>query len=83
MSGKAATVLWLGLILVALNLMSQWSTIKSVLFSGSPTSGSGSSGGGSTKGPSVTIPIDPFLPISPHITIPLSSGGGTSGVQAV
>jgi hypothetical protein len=81
MSGKASAVLWIGLIIIALNLMSQWSEIKKVLFSGS------SGGSGGTSSPGINIPIDPFLPGIGNIRIPLAAGQpastGTSGVQAV
>jgi hypothetical protein len=80
MSGKAAAVLWLGLILIALNLISQWSTIKSVLFTGSSSSGS-SGGSGGFKLPTLPLPF-------PFNTIPLSAGaqpvsGQTTNIQAV
>jgi hypothetical protein len=86
MSGKASAVLWLGLILITLNLISEWSTIKSVLFTGSPSS-SGSSGSGSSS-PGIDIPIDPFIPGIGNIKIPLSAGatpasGQTTNIQAV
>jgi hypothetical protein len=51
MSGKQRAVLWLGIILIALNLVKNWSQIKSVIFTGSSTAGgSGSSGSSSTPG---------------------------------
>lgn len=83
MTGQQKAVLWLGLLLIAVNLVSKWSSIRSIIFSGSsppPDSGSGSGdntgniGGGSTgDNPSIRIPIDPFIPgpTSPKITIPL------------
>jgi hypothetical protein len=56
-SGKQRAVLWLGIILIALNLVSKWSEIKGVIFtspantgSGSSSGSSGSSGGGSKFG---------------------------------
>jgi hypothetical protein len=74
MSGKQRAVLWLGLILIAFNLVRKWSEISSIIFSGAgaPASSggtppSGQSGGGN----SVTVPIDPFLPTGPKITIPI------------
>lgn len=76
MSGQQRAVLWIGLILVALNLVGKWSQIRDIIFTGSgstapPDSGSGGSGG--SKGPSIQIPIDPFIPgpTIPKITIPL------------
>jgi hypothetical protein len=49
MNGQQRAVLWIGLILVGLNLVSHWTEIKSVIFSGAGISagiGSGSSSGG-------------------------------------
>jgi hypothetical protein len=75
-NGKERAVLWIGLILVALNLAMRWPEIRSVIFSGSGSTGSGSGSGGSggSSGPSITVPIDPFIqgPTVPKITIPLS-----------
>jgi hypothetical protein len=67
MSQHQTTVIWLGLVLIALNLILNLAELKSVIFSGST---GGGSGGGSHG---ITIPLDPFLPgpLSPHITIPL------------
>lgn len=73
MNGSQKAVLWIGLILIAFNVVMKWSSVKSVIFGGPSATGGGSSSPASpSKGPSVTIPIDPFLPVSPHITIPLS-----------
>lgn len=50
MNGQQKAVLWMGLILVALNLASHWPSIKSIIFAGagitSGIGGSGGSGGG-------------------------------------
>jgi len=51
MTGQQRTVLWLGLILVGLNLVMHWKEIVGVIFQGSggfgiPGSGSSSGGGG-------------------------------------
>jgi hypothetical protein len=74
MSGKASAVLWIGLILVALNLISQWSTIKAVIFTGSGSKAPSGGGG-------ITIPLDPFIP---GLNIPLSQQTGqTTSIQAV
>jgi hypothetical protein len=71
MSGKQRAVLWIGLILVGLNLAMKWPQIRSVIFAGaSPPSDSGTSGG-KDGGHSIQVPIDPFLPTGPKITIPL------------
>jgi hypothetical protein len=66
MSGQQRAVLWIGLILVGLNLVQHWPTIKQVIFTGAGiTSGiPGSSGGG------FSVP-NPFL-IGPR-TIPLAT----------
>lgn len=51
MNGQQRTVLWIGLILVALNLVSRWGEIRSVIFNGAGigagigTPGSSGSGG--------------------------------------
>jgi hypothetical protein len=64
MTGQQRAVLWIGLILVGLNLVSQWSKIRSVIFSGSGiTSGIGgtSSSGGGLQFPSLPIVGVPLL----------------------
>jgi hypothetical protein len=72
MNGKQRAVLWIGLLLIGLNLVMKWKDIVSVIFSGAgvsaPDTGSGSTGSGRH---SVTVPIDPILPTGPKITIPL------------
>lgn len=72
MNGKQRTVLWIGLILIGLNLVMKWKDIVSVIFTGAGTTtpSTGNSNSGSGK-PSVTVPIDPVLPTGPKITIPL------------
>jgi hypothetical protein len=81
MNGKQRAVLWIGLILVALNLAKNWSSIRSIIFSGAggavnSPSGDPSSGGISvvpgipaSPGGGVTLPFGGF-----PITIPLPSG---------
>jgi hypothetical protein len=74
MSGKQRAVLWIGLILIAFNIVRKWSEISSIIFAGAGGpigSGSTPSGGQSGGGNSVTVPIDPFLPTGPKITIPI------------
>jgi hypothetical protein len=76
MSGQQKTVLWIGLILIALNLVGKWSQIRGIIFTGSGSTAPPDSGsGGSTdkKPPSIQIPIDPFIPgpTIPKITVPL------------
>lgn len=47
MSGKQRAVLWIGLLIIGLNLVSKWSEIKGVIFTGPKTttpSGGGNSG---------------------------------------
>jgi hypothetical protein len=50
MSGKQRAVLWLGIILIALNLVAKWSEIKSVIFTSPSTA---PSGGGSSSTPGI------------------------------
>lgn len=79
MNGQQRTVLWIGLILVGLNLVSHWTEIRDVIFSGAGIgAGIGSGGSSSSSGGGLTIP-DPlhqfpggtFLP--PTITVPTSA----------
>jgi hypothetical protein len=77
MTGEQRAVLWIGLLLITLNLVMKWSEIRSVIFSGpsstSPGQSSGGSGGG--KGglqipdPLHQFPGGTFLP--PTITVPV------------
>lgn len=73
MSGKQRAVLWIGLILIAVNLVRKWPEISSIIFSGAggPDSSGNTPSSGNGGGNSVTIPVDPFLPTGPKITIPL------------
>lgn len=64
MNNPSKTVLWIGLALIALNLVMQWPQIKSVLFTGEqPAQGGGSSwwnifnSGGVFNNPINPIPI--------------------------
>jgi hypothetical protein len=54
MNGQQRAVLWIGLILVGLNLIGHWQDIRSVIFSGAGITGgipnSGDSGGGGGLG---------------------------------
>ena len=72
MNGQARAVMWIGLILVALNIVMRWKDVRAVIFTGAGKPVSDSTAGG-TKSPSITIPIDPFIPgpTIPKITIPL------------
>lgn len=73
MSGKQRAVLWLGIILIALNLISKWSEIKSVIFTGSGSANSGGSSSGGSSGGSFGIGSLPF---------PLNVGGLLSNTPA-
>lgn len=67
MTGQQRAVLWIGLIIVSLNLVSRWKDISGVIFSGAGiTSGIGS--GGSSSGGGAPKPAFPFLPNIPGIT---------------
>jgi hypothetical protein len=52
MNGQQKAVLWIGLILVGLNLISQWAEIKAVIFNGAGITAGipGSSDSGSSSG---------------------------------
>lgn len=54
MTGAQRAVLWIGLLMIAMNLIMKWSSIRSVIFSGA--SGSGSGGSSSSGGGGLTIP---------------------------
>lgn len=65
--------MWIGLLLVAFNLVRKWPEISSVIFSGAaslPTDPGQPASGGDGRH-SIQVPIDPFLPTGPKITIPL------------
>jgi hypothetical protein len=63
-NGQQRAVLWIGLILVGLNLVRHWASIRDVIFSGAGiTSGIGggsSSSGGGFKLPGLPITVPPF-----------------------
>jgi hypothetical protein len=77
MTGQQRTVLWIGLILVGLNLVSHWTEIRSVIFSGAGigagigSGGSGSGGGLQIPDPLHQFPGGTFLP--PTITVPTAA----------
>lgn len=77
MNGQQRTVLWIGLILVALNLVGHWTEIRNVIFSGAGIGAGIGTGGSSNSGGGFTIP-DPFhqFPggtfLPPTITVPTS-----------
>jgi hypothetical protein len=62
MSGKAKAVMWIGLIIVLLNLSLNWKQFVALVFTGSSSSSSsGGSGGLTTPGISPLIPLIPGL----------------------
>jgi hypothetical protein len=66
MSGKAKAVMWIGFLLILLNLSLNWKQFTSLIFtapSGSSASGSGGSGGSGTN-------LSPLIPLIPGL------GGG-------
>lgn len=80
MSGKQRAVLWLGIILIALNLVKNWAQIKSVIFTGSSTS---SGSGGSSSGGSSSTPGIGGLPFPFNIGGLLSNTPATNTVTPV
>jgi hypothetical protein len=50
MNTQAKMVMWIGLFLIVMNMVVNWQTIKSALFSGGSSSGKGGSGGGGGGG---------------------------------
>jgi hypothetical protein len=66
MNGQQRAVLWIGLILVGLNLVSHWKEIVGVIFTGSGItggigSGSSSSSGGGLQFPTLPLPGLPLI----------------------
>lgn len=77
MNGQQRTVIWIGLILVALNLVKNWAQVRDVIFNGAgigagiaPPSSSSGGGGFTIPDPFHQFPGGTFLP--PTITIPTS-----------
>lgn len=64
MSGKAKAVMWLGFIIILLNLSLNWKQFVSLVFT-APSGGSSSGSGGLT-----TPGVSPLLPLIPGL------GGG-------
>lgn len=64
--------MWIGLILIALNIVMRWKDVSAIIFTGAGKPVPDSTAGG-TKPPSVTIPIAPWIPgpTVPKITIPI------------
>jgi hypothetical protein len=77
MNNKERIVLWMGLILIGLNLVSNWPQLKAIIFTGAGTvtpagGNSGGSGGGGFSIPG--IPKLPWwIPTWPGTNIPLVS----------
>jgi hypothetical protein len=44
-NGHAKAVMWIGLFLIAMNVIINWQTIRSLIFTGGSSSNSGGSGG--------------------------------------
>jgi hypothetical protein len=63
MSGQQKAVLWIGLILVGLNLVGHWKEITSVIFSGAGIGGGIPTPGGSNGGSGIHIPFPPSIGI--------------------
>lgn len=81
MNGSQRAVLWIGLILVAFNLVRRWPEIAGVIFSGAGGSGVSSSNpnsGGISTVPGIGAPNSPNGVTIPFggfpITIPIPSG---------
>jgi hypothetical protein len=51
--------MWIGLILVAANLVMKWSSIRAIIFSGASIVGGGSPGGSASSDPSGGITVNP------------------------
>lgn len=96
MSGTQKAVLWIGLILVGLNLVSKWKEISGVIFNGAgigagiPGSSSSSSNNPPSSGiPKTIIPGLPGIPIpGTHVSLPLlgkqtGSSSSTKNAQLV
>lgn len=85
MSNQAKTVLWIGLILIVVQLVQQWKTIKAIIFTPStPIASSG--GGGGLLNPFVGLPVPglsiPGVTKNPGATFPkinLAPGTGLGG----
>lgn len=65
MTGKQRAVMWIGLILIAFNLVRKWPEISGVIFGHAPASIPKGTG-------SALVSVDPSVP-SPKITVPVSS----------
>lgn len=70
MTGQQKAVLWIGLILVGLNLVGHWKDITAVIFSGAGIGGGIPTPGGSNSG-GFKLPGFPVLPL-PLSTNPAS-----------
>jgi hypothetical protein len=67
MTGQQRAVLWIGLILVGLNLVSHWKEITTVIFSGAGiTGGIAPAGTGTGSGFKIPIPFPPSIGLLSH-----------------
>lgn len=73
MNDKERIVLWMGLILIGLNLVSNWAQIRTIIFTGAGTQ----TPGGSTANPASPgfhiPPLPSWIPRIPGTNIPLIS----------
>jgi hypothetical protein len=90
MTGHQKAVLWIGLIIVAANLVMKWSSIRSIIFgssSGGSTSNANPNSGGISTVPGVPAPSGGGITIpfgGYSITVPLSNtSSSTKPVQVL
>lgn len=70
MNDKERIVLWMGLILIGMNLVANWAQIRAIIFTGAGTQAPG----GSTANPSTPgFHIPSWIPTWPGTSIPLLS----------
>lgn len=70
MNDKERIVLWMGLILIGMNLVSNWAQIKAIIFTGAGTQ---TPGGSTANPPSPGFHIPAWIPHWPGTNIPLIS----------
>ena len=78
MTGQQRAVLWIGLIMVGLNLVTYWPTIKQVIFQGTGITG-GITGGSSSSGGGLQFPQLPLpgMPLPGLLTQPTKKSNVT------